>query len=99
GRLGIGRIRRGRIAPGQEVAGLNGPLPAGEIPKKAKIGQLFSFAGMERVPVETAEVGDIVLVTGVEELSIGTTLAAVDTPEALPPIMIDEPTLSMYVQH
>src|SRR4029079_13242414 len=48
--------------------------------------------------IETAEVGDIVLVTGVEELSIGTTLTAVDTPEALPPIMIDEPTLSMYFQ-
>ncbi len=98
GRLGIGRIRRGRIAPGQEVAVLNGSLAEGEMPKKAKIGQLFSFAGMERVPVETAEVGDIVLVTGVEELSIGTTLAAVDTPEALPPILIDEPTLSMYFQ-
>jgi len=98
GRLGIGRIRRGRIAPGQEVAVLNGPLAEGEIPKKAKIGQLFSFSGMERVPVETAEVGDIVLVTGVEELSIGTTLAALDMPEALPPILIDEPTLSMYFQ-
>src|SRR5260221_9852023 len=98
GRLGIGRIRRGRIVPGQEVMVLRGPLAEGEIPKKAKIGQLFSFAGMERVPVETAEVGDIVLVTGVEELSIGTTLAAVDTPEALPPIMIDQPTLSMYFQ-
>ncbi len=98
GRLGIGRIRRGRVAPGQEVAVLNGPLAEGEMPKKAKITQLFSFSGMERVPVETAEVGDIVLVTGVEELSIGTTLASVDTPEALPPIMIDEPTLSMYFQ-
>jgi GTP-binding protein len=98
GRLGIGRIRRGRIAPGQEVAVLNGPLAEGEMPKKAKIGQLFSFAGMERVPIETAEVGDIVLVTGVEELSIGTTLASLDMPEALPPIQIDEPTLSMYFQ-
>jgi GTP-binding protein len=98
GRLGIGRIRRGRISPGQEVAVLNGPLKDGEMPKKAKIGQLFSFAGMERVPVETAEVGDIVLVTGVDELSIGTTLAAVETPEALPPILVDEPTLSMYFQ-
>ena len=76
GRLGIGRIRRGRIAPGQEVAVLNGPLAEGEMPKKAKIGQLFSFSGMERVPIETAEVGDIVLVTGVEELSISTTLTA-----------------------
>jgi GTP-binding protein len=98
GRLGIGRIRRGRVAPGQEVAVLNGPLAEGEIPKKAKIGQLFSFQGMERVPIETAEVGDIVLVTGVEELSIGTTLASLEAPEALPPIMIDEPTLSMYFQ-
>ncbi len=98
GRLGIGRIRRGRVSPGQEVAVLNGPLAEGEIPKKAKIGQLFSFSGMERVPVETAEVGDIVLVTGVEELSIGTTLASLEAPEALPPIMIDEPTLSMYFQ-
>jgi GTP-binding protein len=98
GRLGIGRIRRGRIAPGQEVAVLDGPLAEGENPKKAKISQLFSFSGMERVPVETAEVGDIVLVTGVEELSIGTTLAAVDVPEALPPITVDEPTLSMYFQ-
>jgi GTP-binding protein len=98
GRLGIGRIRRGRIAPGQEVAVLNGPLAEGEVPKKAKIGQLFSFQGMERVPIETAEVGDIVLVTGVEELSIGTTLASLEAPEALPPIMIDEPTLSMYFQ-
>ena len=98
GRLGIGRIRRGRIAPGQEVAVLNGPLAEGEMPKRAKIGQLFSFQGMERVPIETAEVGDIVLVTGVEELSIGTTLASLESPEALPPIMIDEPTLSMYFQ-
>jgi GTP-binding protein len=98
GRLGIGRIRRGRVAPGQEVAVLNGPLAEGEMPKKAKIGQLFSFQGMERVPIETAEVGDIVLVTGVEELSIGTTLASLEAPEALPPIMIDEPTLSMYFQ-
>jgi GTP-binding protein len=68
------------------------------MPKRAKIGQLFSFAGMERVPVATAEVGDIVLVTGVDDLSIGTTLASVETPEALPPILVDEPTLSMYFQ-
>jgi GTP-binding protein len=98
GRLGIGRIRRGRISPGQEVAVLNGPLKDGEMPKRAKIVQLFSFAGMERVPVATAEVGDIVLVTGVDDLSIGTTLASVETPEALPPILVDEPTLSMYFQ-
>jgi GTP-binding protein len=98
GRLGIGRIRRGKIRPGQEVAVLNGPLAAGEIPKKAKIAQVLGFSGLERAPVEEAMAGDIVLITGVDELSIGTTLAAVDTPESLPPIMVDEPTLSMYFQ-
>ena len=50
GRLGIGRIRRGRIAPGQEVAVLNGPLAEGEMPKKAKIGQLFSFRAWSAFP-------------------------------------------------
>jgi GTP-binding protein len=98
GRLGIGRIRRGRMQAGQEVAILNGPLAEDAIPPKAKIGQLFAFAGMERVPVESAEAGDIVLVTGVEALNIGTTLATVESPEALPPISVDEPTLSMYFQ-
>jgi len=98
GRLGIGRIRRGKIKPGQEVAVLNGPLAPGEIPKKAKIAQVLGFSGLERAPVEMAMAGDIVLVTGVDDLSIGTTLASVETPEALPPIMVDEPTLSMYFQ-
>jgi len=53
---------------------------------------------MERVPVDEASAGDIVLVTGVDDLTIGTTLAAVDAPDALPPISVDEPTLSMYFQ-
>ena len=98
GRLGIGRIRRGRIVPGQEVAILNGPPAEGVVPPKAKIGQVFAFSGMERVPVEAAEAGDIVLVTGVDDLAIGTTLASVESPEALPPINVDLPTLSMYFQ-
>ncbi|HVN34510.1 MAG TPA: translational GTPase TypA [Casimicrobiaceae bacterium] len=98
GRLGIGRIRRGRMRGGQEVAVLSGPLGADQIAPRAKVGQLFAFSGMERVPVESAEAGDIVLVTGIEELAIGTTLASVDAPEALPPISVDEPTLSMYFQ-
>jgi GTP-binding protein len=98
GRLGIGRIRRGRLAAGQEVAVLNGPLAEGQVPTKARVTQIFAFAGMERVPVDTAQAGDIVLVTGIDELAIGTTLAAMEAPEALPPIMVDEPTLSMYFQ-
>ncbi len=98
GRLAIGRIRRGRLKPGQEVAVLNGPLAPGAVPLKAKIGTVLGFSGMERAPIESAMAGDIVLITGIDSLSIGTTLAAVDVPEALPPIMVDEPTLSMYFQ-
>jgi GTP-binding protein len=98
GRIGIGRIRRGRIAPGQEVAILNGPPAEGATPPRAKIQQVLAFSGMDRVPVESAEAGDIVLVTGVEDLAIGTTLASVETPEALPPISVDLPTLSMHFQ-
>jgi GTP-binding protein len=98
GRIAIGRIRRGRIAPGQEVAILHGPLAEGEIPVKAKVGQVLAFKGLERAPVESAEAGDIVLVTGIDDLTIGTTLSSLETPEALPPISVDLPTLSMYFQ-
>jgi GTP-binding protein len=98
GRLGIGRIRRGSIAPGQDVAILNHPLADGEIPVRGRVGQVFMFEGLNRVPVERAAAGDIVLVTGIDDLTIGTTLAAPDQPQALPPISVDEPTLSMYFQ-
>ncbi len=98
GRLGIGRIRRGSLAAGQEVAVLNGPLAEGAMPVRARVGQIFMFEGLNRVPGERAAAGDIVLVTGIEDLTIGTTLAAVERPEALPPIAVDEPTLSMYFQ-
>src|SRR5579864_9060496 len=87
GRLGIGRIRRGSVCPGQEVAILNHPLANGELPLRGRVGQVFMFEGLNRVPVERAGAGDIVLVTGIDDLTIGTTLAAVD-----------EPTLSMYFQ-
>jgi GTP-binding protein len=98
GRLGIGRIRRGRMTPGQEVAVLRGAAAADETPLRAKIGQIFKFEGLERTAVDSAEAGDIVLVTGVDELAIGTTLAAGDAPEALPPIVVDEPTIAMHFQ-
>src|SRR5436309_2730975 len=94
GRLGIGRIRRGRIVPGQEVMVLHGVGNG----TRARIGQVLGFAGLERAPVDSAAAGDIVLVTGIEELNIGTTIAAVEAPEALPMIAVDEPTLSMYFQ-
>ena len=98
GRLGIGRIQRGSIAAGQEVAVLDRPLADGESAPRGRIGQIYMFEGLNRVPVERAAAGDIVQVTGIDGLTIGTTLAAVDNPEPLPPIAIDEPTLAMYFQ-
>jgi GTP-binding protein len=98
GRLGIGRIRRGSLRPAQDVAILDHPLAEGDIPLRGRVGQVFMFEGLNRVPVEHAGAGDIVLVTGIDDLTIGTTLAAVDQPQALPPISVDEPTLSMYFQ-
>ena len=98
GRLGIGRIRRGSLSAGQEVALLDHPLAEGELPARGRVGQVFMFEGLNRVPVERAAAGDIVLVTGIDDLRIGTTLAAIDAPQALPGIAVDEPTLSMYFQ-
>ncbi|MDR1529309.1 MAG: translational GTPase TypA [Burkholderiales bacterium] len=94
GRLGIGRIRRGRLTPAQEVMALTSE----QNPKRAKVNQIYGFSGLERVPIEEASVGDIVLISGVDELTIGTTLADVTQPEALPPIAVDEPTLTMHFQ-
>jgi GTP-binding protein len=98
GRLGIGRIRRGSLSAGQEVALLDHPLAEGELPARGRVGHVFMFEGLNRVPVERAAAGDIVLVTGIDDLRIGTTLAAIDAPQALPGIAVDEPTLSMYFQ-
>jgi GTP-binding protein len=98
GRLAIGRIRRGRVKPGQEVAILNGPLAEGQVAPRAKVNTVLAFSGLERAPVESAEAGDIVLITGVEDITIGTTFTSVEAPEALPPIQVDLPTLSMYFQ-
>jgi GTP-binding protein len=94
GRLGIGRIRRGRLVPGQDVMVLSGDATG----IRGKVGQVLGFAGLQRAPVESAEAGDIVLVTGIDQLSIGTTITAIDAPDALPMIAVDEPTLSMQFQ-
>ena len=92
GRIGVGRITRGRIKPGQPVAMRFGP--EGDVLNR-KINQVLSFTGLERVQVESAEAGDIVLINGIEDVGIGATICAVDTPEALPMITVDEPTLTM----
>jgi GTP-binding protein len=100
GRIGIGRIQRGRLKPAQQITVMYGQADAdGKFehgsPKTAKINQVFGFRGLERVPLEEALAGDIVLVTGIEELSIGCTITDNDKPEALPMLKIDEPTLNM----
>lgn len=94
GRIGIGRISRGRLKPGQDVIVLAGS----NAPKKARVNQVLGFRGIERVQMDEALAGDIVLINGVEELGIGTTLADIDQPEALPMSTVDEPTLTMNFQ-
>jgi len=92
GKIGIGRVRRGRIRAGQDVIAMDGP--AG-VPVRGRINQVLKFKGLERLPVDEAIAGDIVLVNGFEELNIGTTICPPEAPEALPMLRIDEPTLLM----
>ncbi|HWZ61637.1 MAG TPA: translational GTPase TypA [Steroidobacteraceae bacterium] len=94
GRIGIGRIRRGVVRPGQTVALRHGNEERGT----AKIGQVLHFTGLERLPVEEASAGDIVAVTGIEAVNIGLTVCDPEFPEGLPPIAVDEPTLQMNFQ-
>jgi GTP-binding protein len=94
GRIGIGRIARGRVRPAQEIVVLH----EGREPAKAKVGQVMGFRGLERIPMEEAAAGDIVLVTGVDETAIGVTFADPLLPEALPMLRVDEPTLTMNFQ-
>ena len=95
GRIGIGRVNRGRIRPAQQVAVLHGPDSA---PVIAKVNQVLVFKGLERVLAEEAQAGDIVLVNGIEEVGIGVTLADPGHAEALPLLRVDEPTLTMNFQ-
>ncbi len=94
GRIGIGRIRRGSIRPGQAVALRYGEEDRGS----AKIAQVLTFTGLQRHPVEEAGAGDIVAITGVEAANIGLTVCDSECAEGLPPIRIDEPTLAMQFQ-
>lgn len=92
GKIGIGRITRGRVKSQQDVLILNGPDAA---PIKGRINQVLKFQGLERVQVDEAQAGDIVLINGIEELGIGSTVCSPDKPEALPMLSVDEPTLTM----
>lgn len=92
GKIGIGRVHRGTIKAGQSVMIMNGP---DDTPKPAKINQIMQFEGLDKKLVESAQAGDIVLVNGIEDLNIGTTITDPAQPEALPMLSVDEPTLTM----
>lgn len=91
GRIAIGRVFRGTIQTGNEYALCK---KDGTI-QKVKVSNLFDFEGLKRQPVSSATIGDIVALTGIEDIDIGETIADIDNPEPVPYVNIDEPTLSM----
>lgn len=94
GVIGIGRIRRGKLARNQQVAiaGADGKT------RKGKVLQVFGFHGLERVEMESASAGDIVTFSGIDPLNISDTLCDPEHVEALPALVVDEPTISMTFQ-
>jgi GTP-binding protein len=90
GRIAIGRVRRGTIRPQQMVAvmGKNGSV-------ERKVGALWGFQNLERVRIDHASAGDIVAISGIENVEIGDTIAATSQPEALDRITVEEPTIKV----
>lgn len=91
GRIGIGRVERGRVKNGQAVT----ICKTDGSTTHARIGKLFQFEGLHRVEHDTAEMGDLIAVTGIPDLNIGETACDPECVEALPFVRIDEPTISM----
>ncbi len=94
GVIGIGRIARGHIKPNTPVVILDREGRK----RNGRILQVLGFLGLDRVETQDAQAGDIIAFTGVEELNISDTLCDPKTPEALPPLMVDEPTVRMTFQ-
>ena len=94
GRIGIGRIRRGSVKTGRNVALRWGDEDRGT----GKVQQVLTFRGLERKAVDEAFAGDIVAITGIDGVNIGLTICDPERPEGLPPIEVDEPTLAMTFQ-
>jgi len=92
GKIGVGRINRGRLRAAQDVLVQFGP--EGQ-PFKGRVNQVLQFKGLERVLVDEAQAGDIVLINGIEDIGIGCTVMDPVQPEPLPMLRIDEPTLVM----
>ncbi|MGE7909190.1 translational GTPase TypA [Lysinibacillus xylanilyticus] len=91
GRIGIGRVFRGTISVGQQVSlmKLDGTV------KNFRVTKIFGFFGLKREEVETAKAGDLIAVSGMEDINVGETVCPVEHPDALTPLRIDEPTLQM----
>ena len=94
GVIGLGRIARGTVKKGQQVTLVSREGKE----RKGKILQVMGYQGLERIEVETASAGDIVCITGIEALQISDTICDPTCVEALPPLEVDEPTISMTFQ-
>ncbi|MGR2682881.1 MULTISPECIES: translational GTPase TypA [Chromobacterium] len=91
GRLGVGRVLNGRIKPGQQVVVMNHDDQVAS----GRINQVLGYQGLDRVPVEEAEAGDIIIISGIEDIGIGVTICDKEQPVGLPMLSVDEPTLTM----
>ena len=94
GVIGVGRVTRGKIKTNMPVVVIDKDGDK----RKAKIGQVKTYMGLHQVDAESAEAGDIICVTGIEELNISDTICDPDHPEALPALSVDEPTVNMTFQ-
>ena len=94
GLIGVGRIQRGKVRTNMPVSVVDRQGKK----RQGKVLQVLGFLGLERVEVAEAEAGDIVAISGVADLSISDTICALDVPEALPALTVDEPTISMTFQ-
>ena len=89
GRLGVGRVLNGRIKPGMSVVVMNHEDQVAS----GRINQVLGFQGLDRVPVDEAEAGDIIIISGLDDIGIGVTICDKDNPVGLPVLPVDEPTL------
>ena len=91
GRMGVGRVLNGRIKPGMSVVVMNHEDQVAS----GRINQVLGFRGLDRVAVEQAEAGDIIIISGLDDIGIGVTICDKEKPVGLPVLPVDEPTLNM----
>ncbi len=94
GVLGIGRVQRGTVETNSPVSVVSA---AGDV-RNGRILELYGFHGLERIKIDSASAGDIVVWSGIDDLAISDTLCPREQPEGLPPLAVDEPTISMTFQ-